>query len=129
MNIDRREFQNLYANHRDDVESVHVYSDGSPVVGEEVQGMALYIFILGVTHRYVLPDVVLHFGGTRLVDKAVAFLWALHLVIGTDYPLMTWFLGLVVSITTDMGTEIRLVDVPDISRACLRTRMGVPCLH
>ena len=78
------------------MENVHVFSDGY-VVGEEVQGMAFDVLILGNAHRYVLPGVVLYFSGTRLVDEVVAFLWALHPAIGSESSLVAWCFGFLLS--------------------------------
>ena len=41
--IDRREFKQLFKTDPDMVTSIHVYSDGSPVTGSELQGMVLDI--------------------------------------------------------------------------------------
>ena len=66
------------------------------------------------------------YGGCRAVDKAVAFLWALHLIAGIDYDDLCWTTGIISSLTTDHDTEIGLVDVPDILRSWLRRLGGTP---
>ena len=125
-NIDRRTFQDKIRTRSDELDSVHVYSDSSPVSGAELQGMVMDIVsITGEVVQYVLVGVMLHFGGTRLIDKALAFLWSLCLCIGTCFDDVSWFLSRVWSFTTDMGTEHRLGDTPDILRAFLNRLQGV----
>ena len=46
-------------------------------------------------------------------------LWALFLVVGPSYDMMAWVLSLIVSTTTDMGTELLLVETPDVLNAFL----------
>ena len=41
-----------------------------------------------------------------MIDKAIAFLWAVWLIFGPDEKQVCFFLNLVVSFTTDMGTEL-----------------------
>jgi hypothetical protein len=127
MNIERREFKDLYVNHRDELVSAHLYSDGSPVTGQELQGMVLELCMRGGRiFTFIMPGIVLHFGGTRLIDKALAFLWALHLMVGVEFDILEWMKSKIRSITTDQGTESQLAYVPDILRAWLRRRIGLP---
>jgi hypothetical protein len=126
MNIERREFRDLYENHKDELVSCHLYSDGSPVTGQELQGMVLEMITCSTIFVFIMPGVVLHFGGTRLIDKAFAFLWSLHLMVGVEFDILDWIRSKIRSITTDQGTESRLAYVPDILRAFLRRRCGLP---
>jgi hypothetical protein len=43
MSIERREMANLYENHSDTLVSAHLFTDGSPVTGQELQGMVLQL--------------------------------------------------------------------------------------
>ena len=61
-----------------------------------------------------------------LSKKTSVFLWSLTLVIGYRPDILQWMLGLIRSVTTDLCTEIGLVDVPDISLAFSRRLLGVP---
>ena len=64
--------------------SAHIYTDGSPVTGTEVQGMLLELFTAdGTLHLFYLPGMALLYGLTRTIDKAIALLWSLWLVTGT----------------------------------------------
>ena len=127
MNIERREFQHLIDNEKENVVSCHLYTDGSPVTGSEMQGMVLDICMLtGIVFTYVLPGCVMHYGMCRAIDKVFAFLWSLHLVIGVSFPDLDWLIKKIKSVTTDMGIEFGVIDAPDILKAFLRRRMGVP---
>ena len=125
MLIERRLIKDIHENAPESVVSVHLWSDGSPVTGLELQGMVLqFMFVAGTVWTIILPGVVLRFGGTRLIGKAVALMWSLCLVAGTDSVLLAWLLRLVKSITTDMGTELGMPDVCNIMPAFLRRRAG-----
>ena len=94
MNIERREFADLLGNRPHELESAHLFTDASPVTGTELQGMVLELFLItGMLMKVVMPGVVLHFGGTRLIDRIIAFLWSLTLMIGTDYKLCKFLLS------------------------------------
>ena len=113
--LDRRQLQHLIRSRSEEIDSVHAYSDASPVTGKELQGMVLDIIsISGALTRYIMVGVMLHFGGTRLVDKAIAFVWSLILMIGIDIDDLVWFLGRFFSFTTDMGTESGLAAFQNI---------------
>ena len=111
--IERRLFAAEVA--ADDIESIHCFSDGSPVVGSEIQGM-----IAEVVHRdhsvreITLPGSTLHYGKCDAVNKCVVFLWALWLVVGPLRTMMEIFIEKTLSFTTDGGVEIGLVLTPDI---------------
>jgi hypothetical protein len=127
MIIERRWFRDLFENRRHEVLSMHLYTDGSPVCGMELQGMILDIlFTDGTLIVLILPGCMMHYGGCRVIDKVLCFLWALHLVAGVDYEILLWIFSLLTSVTTDHGTEIGFCDVPDILGAFLRRLMGVP---
>ena len=109
------------------MDSAHLFTDASPVTGTELQGMVLEIFLIsGMLVKLVMPGVVLHFGGTRLIDKIIAFLWSLTLMVGTDYKLCKFLLSKIRSVTSDMGTEYRFPECPDILQAFLRRKIGIP---
>jgi hypothetical protein len=127
MLIERRNFADIYHNHRDDVISVHIFTDGSPVTGSEIQGMVLQLVMRdGAIKQIVLPGVCLHYCHCAAIDKAIALLWALHLILGPSLIIMEWLLFKVKSITTDMGTEVHILDCPNILQAFLRRRQGLP---
>ena len=68
---------------------------------------------------------MLHYGGTRLIDKVMAFLWALHLIVGPTQRMMRYFIDKIASITTDMGIEKRIPGIPNILGSFLLRLGGV----
>ena len=127
MLLKRRNFRHLYDNQQDDVISGHLFSDGSPVTGSEIQGMVLQLAMADLTFiTVILPGVCLHYGAKSVLDKALAFMHAIYLILGPDGELMKWFVGKIKTITTDMGTEIRILDTPDIIYAYLQRLKGIP---
>ena len=67
MAVERRWFKNLLAN-KGLIESMHLFTDGSPVTGAEIQGMVLQIVMhSGEVVHIVMPGVCLHLGGARLI--------------------------------------------------------------
>ena len=97
------------------VSSIHCFADGSPVTGEEVQGMQVDIVLRNAeVHRIRLPGVALHYGAVSALDKQLAFMWVVFLICGPDLPLMREFYSKVTSFTTDYGTELAMSDTPDL---------------
>ena len=126
MAIDRREFQSIIRTRSDELDSAHCYSDGSPVTGKELQGMVVdLVNLAGNVVRYILPGVMLHFGGTALIDKVLAFVWAIILVVGTNLNDLKFFFSRVYSFTTDMGTELGIPSFFNIAVAYLRRLQGM----
>jgi len=77
----------------DRVESIHVYSDSSPVTGEELQGMVMDIFYHDDSFlRVVLPGCTLSYGNFNAVSKAMALVWAAWLVTGPSEAGLQYFL-------------------------------------
>ena len=125
MNLERRDFKLMYETDKDFIESAHIFADGSPVTGEEIQGMVLQlVFIVGVIRSIILPGVVLHSGGMSLVDKGIALLWGIHLVVGLDEGMLRWIFDKIVSVTTDQGVELGLLDLPDLIPAFVKRCRG-----
>lgn len=125
MLVTRRLFQKW--RHEDCLKCVNVYSDASPVVGTELQGMLLdLVFKDGTLTRLVLPGSTLAYGHTGTIDKGVALLWAFWLVAGPTVEDLTWVFGKVTSFTTDFGVEMHLLDMPDITEAFVAWAGGRP---
>ena len=80
----------------------------------------------GTIKIIVLPGICLHYGHCGSIDKAIALLWVLHLLLGPNLILMEWLLSKIKSITTDMGTDVRILDCPNMTQAFLRRRQGLP---
>lgn len=100
---------------QDSLQSAHLYSDASSVVGIEAQGMVLQLMKSPTNMvNIILPGVALAYGEYGVVDKAIALLWALFLVCGLDAGLIRWLLLKTVSITTDQGSEFAIAGLPDI---------------
>ena len=76
MNIQRRQIADL-AQRPDDLTSAHLFADGSPVTGSEVQGMVLELCLkTGEVQTSYLPGISLTHGFMRWIDKAFALMWA-----------------------------------------------------
>lgn len=113
----------------DAIKSIHIYSDASPVVGVELQGMIIDIVLNdGGFHRVTLPGSTLAYGHTGTWDKGVALLWALWLVAGPEERDLVYVCSKVRSLTTDFGVEMHLLEIPDITKAFIAWLGGQP-LH
>ena len=109
------------------VRSINVYSDASPVVGEELQGMIVDINLYnGETTRLILPGSTLAYGHADTISKGVALVWALWLVAGPSADDVRWFCSLVRSLTTDGGVELHLLEIPDMIDAVIERIGGRP---
>jgi len=114
---------------QDLVLSIHVYSDASPVVGVELQGQLLDIFLTSdKMHRRILPGAQLAYGLTDRTSKCITLVWGMFLTMGPQREKLEHALSKVVSITTDNGTEIGLLCMPDVLDAFYRWMDGHPLL-
>ena len=128
MIVERREWLDIYANSPEKLVSAHLFTDGSPVTGQELQGMILQLCWLdgSITER-IMPGIALHYGGASLCDKVFAFIWALWLVAGPNGFIMRFILDRIFSVTTDMGTELGFIGVLDLLNAfILRPKTKIP---
>ena len=76
----------------DIIASIHLYSDASPVTGEELQGMVCEIVRTnGSTERTTLPGASLVYGGFNVVAKCIALVWAVWLVVGPTLDSLEYF--------------------------------------
>ena len=124
-NLTRRLFRQW--RHDDAIKSIHVYSDASPVVGTELQGMIIdIVFKSGSMERLILPGSTLAYGHCSATDKGVALLWALWLVAGPQEQDLVYACGHIRSLTTDFGVEHHLLEIPDITRAFIAWVGGEP---
>jgi hypothetical protein len=115
--LDRRELAHRYETARDDLVSAHLFTDGSPVTGVELQGMVLqFLWNDDSVDERIMPGVALHYGGCSLWDKVFAFLWSLWLI-ASSLPVMRWVIDSICSVTTDMGTELNFIDCEDVLAA------------
>ena len=127
LNVTRRWSHKWWA--EDDIRAINVYSDASPVVGVELQGMLVDIVLKsGEVERLILPGSTLAYGFTDTMSKGVALLWGIWLIAGPTAEDVTWFCYHVRSMTTDFGVEMHLLDVPDIVSAMVAWAGGRP-LH
>ena len=109
------------------VKCICIYSDASPVVGVEIQGMVIdVIFHDKGFERIVLPGSTLAYGSANTVAKGVALLWAIFLVAGPTPQALRTFCDHVISFTTDFGVEMHLLEMPDIIDAFVAWVSGVP---
>ena len=122
--LERRHFEGL-RKRPDCIESFHLYADGSPVTGHELQGL-IYdtCYSNGDVVRSVMPAMNLPYGMTAAVDKAIAFLWSAWLVAGPSLIGLMFFLDNILSVTTDMGTEMYMQSLPDVTPAFFKMVCG-----
>ena len=107
--------------------SIHVYTDSSPVTGEELQGMvADYVYKDGPTRRSTLPGASLAYGAFNAVAKCLCLVWACFLIAGPEFIDMAYWFSKVASITSDNGVEIHILEVPWILDAFARWMLGSP---
>jgi hypothetical protein len=122
MLLDRRELHG--ALHSGRIRAITLYSDASPVTGEEVQGVVVnLVYIDDTVVTKILPGASLSYGNANSMAKTVAVLHGIWLLAGPDEETVKLFLDKVRCITTDFGTEVGTLDSPDILRAYLR-RLG-----
>ena len=125
MNLTRRLFRKWRL--AGSVKCIHLYSDASPVTGSEIQGMVVdVIFTDASMERFVCPGVNLAYGHTDTFSKGVSLLWAIWLIAGPSVDDLRWFCGEVVSLTTDFGVEMHLLEVPDFTEAFIVWIGGAP---
>ena len=81
MLVHRRRF---HAEMEDDlIDAIGIYSDASPVVGAEIQGMVLdFVRANGEVRRVPLPGSTLTYGHFDAMNKSMALVWAIWLVCG-----------------------------------------------
>jgi hypothetical protein len=122
--LERREFEDYFK--KDTILSVHIYTDGSPVLGYEIQGIVMDLVMkCGTLIRHTMIPQTLNFGFAGSLHKVLAVLWSIWLMVGHSVVKMRWFLNLIASITTDMGTELHLVDTVDILDAFMKVTQGM----
>ena len=127
MLLQRRQFQAWRQGNS--VRSISVYSDGSPVVGAELQGMIIDVnFYDNTTEQITLPGSTLAYGFCGSMSKSVALLHALWLVAGPTADDLRWVCSKIMSFTTDFGIEMHLLEAPDVIDAYLARMNGQP-LH
>ena len=118
MNIERRIWAGEVAN--DEVQAINCYSDSSPVVGTEIQGMVVDVCKTnGSLRRVILPGGSVAYGLQDAICKVMVFLWAVWLCFGPDLHLLRYFVDHVVCWTTDFGVESHSVEHPDCLTAFL----------
>jgi len=74
MMMDRREFAAWMED--DALDAITIYSDASPVVGTELQGMLIDYIVGEEVFRKVLPGSILTYGRSTWQNKAIALVWA-----------------------------------------------------
>jgi hypothetical protein len=121
----RRQF--TLAAEQDTIRGIAVYSDASPVVGAELQGMiADVMYKDNSVERTTLPGSTLAYGHTDAVAKTMALVWAIFLVAGPTLKVMRYFFDHITSLTTDFGVEMHLLELPDVLVAFLKWVGGAP---
>jgi len=119
MLLSRREFRAdaLF----DRIESINVFTDSSPIVGGELQGMIIDVCKTDPAdnHRLILPGSSLCYSHFDAVSKTIGLLWALWLVGGPDETTLRYLLTKIGSTCTDMGIEHMTLQCPDVLQAFL----------
>ena len=111
----------------DCVEAINVFSDASPVVGAEIQGMIVDIVKSdGHIRKVTLPGATLHYGRLDVINKTMAFVWAVWLCFGPLLPTMVYFFNHVRSFTTDFGGEMKTIEMPWVLYAFMAWVDGRP---
>lgn len=119
MLLDRREFRADRIH--DLIDSIGIYTDASPIVGAELQGMVADVVKVDGTppRRITLPGSTLTYGHFNIVCKSMALVWAIWLCVGMDIQDFRYFCDKVVAITTDGGLELHTVELADCAKAFL----------
>jgi len=111
--LERREFVGWMR--EDAIRSIHLYSDASPVIGVELQGMLIDIVLKsGEIVRRVLPGSQLSYGMCGAISKSIAFLYAMWLTTGPEIANLRYAMSKMTSATTDNGVEVNLILTPDV---------------
>jgi len=114
----------------DNIIAINLYSDSSPVSGEEMQGMVMDIHRRDDNHvRVELPGCNLSYGQFDAISKSVCLLHAMWLVAGPDAKTIKYCLRKVSSITTDFGTEMHTLEMRDVVDAYCAYMEGAPLEH
>ena len=109
------------------MQAVSFYSDDSPVIGSELQGMIMDVILKdGTLHRYTLPGSTLAYGHTDTISKAMALVWAVHLVVGNELDVLRYCFDKVRSLTTDYGVELGINSVVDMLPAFVKWIRNTP---
>ena len=117
--LTRREFETWMAN--DELEAINLFSDSSPVVGAELQGMVMDVHTKhGGYRRITMPGSTLTYGHFDWISKTMALVWSCFLLVGCRLPILSWFFEHVVSVTTDYGTELKSATMSNILPALVR---------
>ena len=123
MAVERRIFHEEMET--DAVESIHCYSDASPVTGSEIQGMIAELVLRdGRLRRVALPCGSLSYGHFDDVNKGMCFLFGVWMVFGPLLKHMEYFCSKVLSWTTDFGVEMLSVLLPGVLVAFLAWNSG-----
>ena len=118
MLLERRIFADEMAS--DSIEAINCYTDASPVVGAELQGMIVdFVHRDRSVRKTTLPGSTLHYGHCDAVNKSVSFMYAVWLVCGPEEDKMTYVFSKCRSFTTDFGTEMHGTEIPWLLTAFL----------
>ena len=113
----------------DEFDGVVLLSDSSPDVGCELQGMvADLLFKDSSFRRMTLPGRMLAYGYQTFVYETMALVWTVHLIVGSNADMLSWFFNKVVCVTTDYGVEVLTLLCCDVVPAFVRWLAGEP-LH
>ena len=111
----------------DRIWTISLYSDSSPVSGDETQGMIMDVLYKDrSTKRLTLPGTTLAYGMFDAVNKTVGLMHAMWLVAGPSAKVIRYLCEKTVSVTTDMGTEVGTLMMPDFTDAFCEFMAGRP---
>ena len=104
----------------DEVVAVNAYSDSSPVVGMELQGMLCDVCKKdGSVRQVTMPGGSVYYGIQDAIAKMMVFLWSAWSVFGPELPHMKYFCDHLLCWTTDFGVEAKSIEIPDCLDAFL----------
>ena len=121
--IERREYHAALAN--GEIYTIGLYTDGSPVKGNEIQGLVMDVtYTDGRKDTVIMPGASLSYGHTDCINKTAALLFSFWLLFGPGEDTMRLALNLVRYVTTDGGIEIATTDAPNFLPAFLARMRG-----
>ena len=95
--------------------SIHMTADGSPNSGRDFFGVLMDVFLCGTQlHHRMLPGTSLGHGYMSVVDKGMAFLWSIWLIMGPLISSIEAVLCSIRSFTSDFGIESKVPNMANM---------------
>ena len=108
-----------------EIVAFQVYSDASPIRGNEIQGLVLDIcYKNGDIDRITMPSGTLSYGRCGVLNKTAALMFSFWLLVGPSETMLRKAFSLVRTAATDFGVEMGTLDVPDFIGAFMARLQG-----